>query len=81
MSPLTFYRQQASEQSLAADTATLANVRERCQRAMSAWTALAERIQRADDARALANPAERVAEPNENPDRGFATASAPQVGG
>ena len=51
MSPLIFYREQAAQQQIAADAATLQNVRERCQRAADAWTALADRSERADTTR------------------------------
>ena len=51
MSILPFYREQASRQQSEADAATLANVRDRCQRAADAWTVLADRLQRADDLR------------------------------
>ena len=51
MTPLTFYRQQAAEQQSAADAATLDNVRDRCRRAASAWSALAVRSERADQTR------------------------------
>lgn len=44
MTPLQFYREQAAQQQAAADAATLQNVRERCQRAASAWAALAAKI-------------------------------------
>ncbi|MDT7933553.1 MAG: hypothetical protein RQ833_02980 [Sphingomonadaceae bacterium] len=46
MSPIVFYREQAAQQQLAADAAALQNVRERCQRASDAWTALAERSEK-----------------------------------
>ena len=52
MSPLLFYREQAALQKQAADTATLDNVRERCQRAADAWAQLAARGERAEEARA-----------------------------
>lgn len=51
MSPLPFYREQAERQQSAADEATLENVRARCQRAADAWTALADRSERAERAR------------------------------
>ena len=51
MSPLMFYREQAAQQQLAADAATLDNVRERCQRAADAWLGLANRSERAESAR------------------------------
>ncbi len=52
MSPQIFYRAQAEQQHAAADAAILDNVRDRCRRAALAWSALAERSERADDARA-----------------------------
>ena len=48
MSNKLFYREQAARQQADADTASLDNVRDRCQRAADAWTLLAERIERAD---------------------------------
>lgn len=54
MTTLTFYREQAAEQQEAADSATLENVRERCQRAADAWSALATRTERV--ARAAGRP-------------------------
>lgn len=44
----TFYRARAAEQHLAADEATLANVRERCERAAKAWETMADRAERTD---------------------------------
>lgn len=61
MSPLLFYREQAAQQQLAADAATLQNVRERCQRASDTWAALAERSERAEHAR-LRNASDRLHE-------------------
>ena len=52
MSNKLFYREQAARQQADADTASLDNVRDRCQRAADAWTLLAERIERADTLRA-----------------------------
>jgi hypothetical protein len=46
-----FYRAQAEQQQQAADDAALENVRERCQRASNAWSALARRSERTEDAR------------------------------
>ena len=43
MSILQFYRDQAAEQRIAAQAATLSNVRERCERAANAWDTLAAR--------------------------------------
>lgn len=51
MSPTLFYRTQAEQQQRAADDAALDNVRDRCQRASDAWTALANRSERGDAAR------------------------------
>lgn len=52
MTPLQFYREQAAQQKVAADAATLQNVRERCQRASDAWAALAAKSERIADQRA-----------------------------
>lgn len=73
MSSLSFYQDQAALQQQAADTATLQNVRERCQRAADAWSVLAERTERADNARALIASDKLLSAVNENPDRGLAT--------
>lgn len=51
MSPTLFYRDQAEQQQQAANAAALENVRDRCQRASNAWTALAARSERGDVAR------------------------------
>lgn len=51
MSTLTFYQEQATLQQIAADAATLQNVRDRCQRAADAWAKLAARRERIDTAR------------------------------
>lgn len=51
MSSTIFYREQAGQQQRAADDADLENVRDRCQRASNAWTALAKRSERGDVAR------------------------------
>ncbi|MBB4153956.1 hypothetical protein GGQ80_001862 [Sphingomonas jinjuensis] len=59
MSPTVFYRAQAEQQQQAADDADLDNVRDRCQRASDAWTALAKRSERSDNARTKAD-AERL---------------------
>lgn len=69
-----FYRQQASEQQVAAETATLDNVRERCQRASAAWDALATRSERADAARGQSASDKLLNELSENPDIGCASA-------
>jgi len=73
MSPSQFYRSQATEQQLAADAATLQNVRERCARASNAWAALAYRSERSDTARTRTASANMLATLSENPDRGLAT--------
>jgi len=73
MSSLPFYRDQAAQQQHAADTATLQNVRERCQRAADAWSVLAERTERADNARVQIASDKLLTAMNENPDRGLAT--------
>ena len=49
-----FYRAQAEQQQQAADDAALENVRERCQRASDAWSALARRSERNDVGRSYA---------------------------
>ena len=54
MNPALFYRAQAAEQQSAADAAELENVRERCQRASDAWSALARRSERNEAARETA---------------------------
>lgn len=41
-----FYRARAAEQQALAEAATLDNVRERCDRAASAWNAMAARAER-----------------------------------
>ncbi len=51
MSSLTFYREQAEFQMTAADAASLPQVRGRCLSAASAWTELADRAQRLEEAR------------------------------
>lgn len=51
MSSLVFYREQADLQTIAADAASLPQVRDRCLRAVSAWTELADRAQKTEDAR------------------------------
>jgi hypothetical protein len=53
MAPLDFYREQAQFQQDAASSAALPQVRERCLRAATAWTNLADRAQKTADARAL----------------------------
>ncbi len=70
-----FYREQAATQQIAADRATLDNVRARNQRAANAWTVLADMHDRAELAhrariKIVASPL--VPEPSENPDRGLA---------
>lgn len=51
MSSLAFYREQADLQMIAADAASLPQVRDRCLRAVSAWTELADRAQKIENAR------------------------------
>lgn len=51
MTSLAFYREQADLQMIAADAASLPRVRDRCLRAVSAWTELANRAQKTEDAR------------------------------
>ena len=51
MSSLIFYREQADLQVIAADAAILPLVRDRCLRAASAWTELADRAQKTEEAR------------------------------
>lgn len=72
MSSLHFYQTQAAQQQLAADTSPLENVRERCQRAADAWTALAVRCERAEIARLQVASDKLLKSQSENPDRGFA---------
>jgi hypothetical protein len=57
-----FYRQQAAEQKIAADAATLDNVRERCERAAEAWESLATACDKVDAFRAARNHATAAAE-------------------
>ena len=47
-SQLLFYRARADQARADADAATLAHVRERCERSEAAWTALANRAARAE---------------------------------
>jgi len=47
-SNLQFYLARAAQAQAEADAATLAHVRERCQRSEAAWTALADRAQRSE---------------------------------
>lgn len=72
MSSTHLYRLQAAEQQLAAEAAVLENVRERCQRASHAWTVLADRNDRADEARAQIRSEKLLDGLSENPDRGRA---------
>ncbi|MEE4454035.1 hypothetical protein [Novosphingobium resinovorum] len=51
MSSLTFYREQAEMQEVAANATSLPQVRDRCLRAASAWTELADRAQKTEEAR------------------------------
>ena len=62
MSPLHFYQEQAAQQKAAADAATLQNVRERCERAADAWSALAARTERSETARLQAASAKLLAD-------------------
>lgn len=48
MSDLSFYSARRDEMQKAADEATLANVRERCERAAAAFSELAARAERAE---------------------------------
>ena len=73
MTSSIFYRDQASEQQVAADAATLDNVRDRCRRASTAWTALAIRSERADAARTQNASNKLLDGLSENPDRGCTT--------
>ena len=52
MSPLEFYRTQATKSAADAAAATLDNVRDRCLRAAAAWETMADRIERVDAMRA-----------------------------
>ena len=78
MSPSLFYRDQAVQQQAADDSATLENVRERCQRAAIAWAALATRSERGDNARLQAATANLLNGTSENPDRGLAVSVQPR---
>jgi len=84
MTPLILYRQQAAKEQDAADTAVLANVRDRSRRAAEAWTKLASQTERADELRATRNLAVdaggNLREPSENPDRGQAASPLEVVG-
>lgn len=51
MSPLEFYRTQATKASADAEASTLDNVRDRCLRAAAAWESMAERIERVEEMR------------------------------
>lgn len=64
MSPTLFYREQAEQQQQAADDAALENVRDRCQRASNAWTALAKRSERGEAIRIQSAVAKHAAEPS-----------------
>ncbi len=74
MSPHLFYRDQADQQQVAADNATLENVRNRSQRASNAWAVLATRSERAENARAKSAAEKLLDSVSENPDRGVAAA-------
>ncbi len=52
MTPLQFYRAQATKAAADAAAATLENVRDRCLRAAAAWENMAERIERVEEMRA-----------------------------
>lgn len=60
MSTLQFYTERAAECRRDADTATLANVRERCLSAAEAWEHMADRARRSESYRA-AHEAEKSA--------------------
>jgi hypothetical protein len=62
MTTTVFYREQAEQQQRAADDAALENVRERCQRASNAWSALANRSERNDAARVASATEKRAVE-------------------
>lgn len=66
MTPLTFYREQAHLQEAAASATPLPQVRDRCLRAASAWTSLADRAEKTEIARA--SKAEKEREPIVTPD-------------
>jgi hypothetical protein len=57
---LQFYLARVEQARAEAEAATLAHVRERCQRSEAAWTQLADRAARAEQTRA--NDAKRKAE-------------------
>ena len=52
LSQLEFYRTRAAEAQRDAESATLANVRERCLRSLAAWRGMAERAERGEKMRA-----------------------------
>lgn len=56
MNESNLYRARAEQCRAEADAATLANVRERCLRAESAWIAMAERGERTDAMRLSREP-------------------------
>ena len=64
MTNTLFYRTQAEQQQRAADGAVLDNVRDRCQRASNAWTALADRSEDTDTARSKAAAEKHAIEPD-----------------
>ena len=72
MSPLQFYKDQAAQQTQAAQRADLENVRVRCERAAQAWIVLATRIERADQTRTKTVAAKLLDTPSENLDCGVA---------
>jgi len=53
LSNADFFLARAEQARVEADAATLDHVRERCRRSEAAWTALADRAQRAEHFRAL----------------------------
>lgn len=60
---ITLYRTRAAAEQANADAATLANVRERCERAAKAWTEIADRAERVTTQR-LVREAETAARVN-----------------
>lgn len=63
MSQLDFYLARAADARADAETATLANVRDRCLRAEAAWSQMAARAERGDRMRAKLE-AEKALVPN-----------------
>jgi hypothetical protein len=62
MNESSLYRARAEQCRSEAESATLANVRERCLRAESAWIAMAERGERTDAMRLSREPKPATAE-------------------